>query len=50
MDFTAKAIEISWDSNPSEALMPDRQRPHLYYGGENFKYYLTPSPADFLTL
>jgi hypothetical protein len=29
--------------------MYNRQRPHIYYGGENFKYYLTPSPADFLT-
>jgi hypothetical protein len=29
--------------------MYNRQRPHLYYGDENLKYYLTPSPADFLT-
>jgi hypothetical protein len=31
------------------ALMYNRQRPHLYYGCENLKYYLTPSPVDFLT-
>jgi hypothetical protein len=29
--------------------MYDRQLPHLYNGGDNLKYYLTPSPADFLT-
>jgi hypothetical protein len=29
----------TWD------VMYCRQRRHLYYGGENLKYYLTPSPA-----
>jgi hypothetical protein len=29
--------------------MSDIRRPHLYYGCEKLKYYLTPSPADFLT-
>jgi hypothetical protein len=26
-------------------VMYRRQRRHLYYGGENFKCYLTPCPA-----
>jgi hypothetical protein len=24
--------------------MYNRQRPHLHFGGENLKYYLTPPP------
>jgi hypothetical protein len=35
--------------NSTCALMYNRQRPHSYYGGENLKYYLIPSLAEFLT-
>jgi hypothetical protein len=27
---------------PCKAFLYNGQRPHLYYGGENLKYYLTP--------
>jgi hypothetical protein len=42
-------IDISWVDYPHTAstcnVLYCRQRRHLYYGGENFKYYLTPSSA-----
>jgi hypothetical protein len=50
--FPRYTIEISLDRIPLQAStcapIYDRQRPHLYYGGEYLKYYSTPSPADFL--
>jgi hypothetical protein len=48
--ITAISYRIEFPYKPSTcALMYGRQRPHLYYGGENLKYYLTPSPPYFLT-
>jgi hypothetical protein len=29
--------------------MNNRERSHLYYGGESLKYYLTPAAAVFIT-
>jgi hypothetical protein len=43
------AIDTSWVDYPYKAstcdVMNCRQRSRLYHGGENLKYYLTPSPA-----
>jgi hypothetical protein len=45
---SAPVIDISWVDYPDTASTCDvmycRQRRHLYYGGENLKNYLTPSP------
>jgi hypothetical protein len=43
---TPVTIDISWVDYLNTASTCDvmycRQRRHLYYGGENLKYYLTP--------
>jgi hypothetical protein len=53
MLFRFQSIDISWwvDYTYTAStcdVMYCRQRRHLYYGGENLKYYLTPSPQFFI--